>query len=98
MGDCHAQSDLQSIPLQVTKTTEVPACSVLLIQANMEGLVSNIHEGLVKPGYSSNFPSHLLIARSLSEVGPSQEVLTQIVNITLNQRNCTQARRLESSY
>ena len=27
MGDCHAQSDLQSIPLRVTKTTEVPARS-----------------------------------------------------------------------
>ena len=54
---------------------------MLPIQANI-GLVSNVHEGLVEPSYSSNFPNHLLVARSLSEVGPSQEVLTQMVNIS----------------
>ena len=55
---------------------------MLFIQASMEGLVSNVYEGLVEPSYSSNFPNHLLIARSLSEVGPSWEVLTQIVSTT----------------
>ena len=46
----------------------------------MERLVSNVH-GLVELSNSSNFPNHLLVAQLLSEVGPSQEVLTQIVNI-----------------
>ena len=76
MGGSQVQPDPQGIILRVAETTKIPARSVLLVQANMEGIVNTVsfREGLVEPSYSSNFPKHLLIARSLSEVGPSQSL------------------------
>ena len=96
MGGSQVQPDPQGIILRVAETTEIPARSVLLVQANMEGIVNTVsfREGLVEPSYSSNFPKHLLIARSLSEVGPSRKVLIQIVNISPESKKLYKGTRI----
>ena len=81
MGNSVAPQDSPGVPVQVTETLEVPARSVMFIQATVQG-GGNVHEGLLEPGDSSGLPKHLLVARSLSEVGQDQKVFAQVINIS----------------
>ena len=75
-----APQDSLGVPVQVTETL-VPARSVMLIQATVQG-GGNVHEGLLEPSDSSGLPKHLLVVRSLSEVGQDQKVFAQVMNIS----------------
>ena len=84
MGSSMTPSDTPVMSVQVTETVEVPPRSVMLIQATVKGKGCNglVHEGFLEPSYSSNFPKHVLVARSLSEVGQDQKVVAQVMNIS----------------
>ena len=76
--------DDHHLSVRMADTTEVPARSILLIWAKLEGAqkVPAIQEGLIEPVYYSNSPKHIMVARSMSGVRCDGRVLLQIMNIS----------------
>ena len=69
---------LEDLTVTLYETIELPACSVSLVTARVN--VVPLQEGLVEPLETTRLPKHLLIARTLTTVGPHQEVSLQITN------------------
>ena len=84
MGTGRSSPDTTAMPVQVSETIEIPARSVMLIQATVQGgpSVTSVQEGLLEPSYPSNFPKHVIVARSLSEIRQNQTIFAQVVNIS----------------